>query len=89
MKIGSVEIKNRVVMPPMLMGFGQFDGRPTKQMMDYYEERAKGGAGLIMTEITRVNDQTGSAAFAQLAVSHDYHIAPLAEMAKRIQRHGA
>lgn len=89
MKIGSVEIKNRVVMPPMLMGFGQFDGRPTEQMMDYYEERAKGGAGLIMTEITRVNDQTGSAAFAQLAVSHDYHIAPLAEMAKRIQRHGA
>lgn len=89
MKIGNVEIKNRVVLPPMLMGFGQFDGRPTEQMMNYYEERAKGGAGLIMTEITRVNDKTGSAAFAQLAVSHDYHIAPLAEMAKRIQRHGA
>lgn len=89
MKIGNVEIKNRVVLPPMLMGFGQFDGRPTEKMMDYYEERAKGGAGLIMTEITRVNDKTGSAAFAQLAVSHDYHIEPLAEMAKRIQRHGA
>ena len=89
MKIGNVEIKNRVVLPPMLMGFGQFDGIPTEKMMDYYEERAKGGAGLIMTEITRVNDKTGSSAFAQLAVSHDYHIAPLAEMAKRIQRHGA
>lgn len=89
MKIGSVEIKNRVVLPPMLMGFGQFDGCPTEKMMNYYEERAKGGAGLIMTEITRVNDKTGSAAFAQLAVSHDYHIKPLAEMARRIQRHGA
>lgn len=89
MKIGSCEIKNRIVLPPMLMGFGQFDGRPTEKMMNYYEERAKGGCGLIMTEIARVNDQTGSAAFAQLAVSHDYHIAPLAEMAKRVQRHGA
>ena len=89
MKIGSCEIKNRIVMPPMLMGFGQFDGRPTEQLMDYYEERAKGGCGLIMTEITRVNDQTGSAAFAQLAASHDYHIEPLREMAQRIQRHGA
>lgn len=89
MKIGACEIKNRVVMPPMLMGFGQFDGRPTEKMMDYYEERAKGGAGLIMTEITRINDVTGSAAFAQLAVSHDYHIKPLSVMAKRIQRHGA
>ncbi|MCM1363512.1 MAG: FAD-dependent oxidoreductase [Faecalibacterium sp.] len=89
MKIGSCEIKNRIVMPPMLMGFGQFDGTPTEKMMDYYEERAKGGAGLIMTEITRVNDQTGSAAFAQLAVSHDYHIEPLREFAKRIHKHGA
>lgn len=89
MKIGNVEIKNRVVLPPMLMGFGQFDGRPTEKMMNYYEERAKGGAGIIMTEITRVNDVNGAGAFAQLAVSHDYHIKPLAEMAKRIQRHGA
>lgn len=89
MKIGSCEIKNRIVMPPMLMGFGQFDGKPTEKLMDYYEERAKGGCGLIMTEITRVNDQTGSAAFAQLAASHDYHIEPLKELARRVQRHGA
>lgn len=89
MKIGKCEIKNRVVLPPMHMGFATFDGTPTETLMDYYEERAKGGTGLIMTEITRVNDQTGAAAFAQLAVSHDYHIAPLAEFAKRIHRHGA
>ncbi|MBR2078684.1 MAG: FAD-dependent oxidoreductase, partial [Clostridia bacterium] len=89
MKIGSCEIRNRIVMPPMLMGFGSFDGKPTEKMMDYYEERAKGGAGIVMTEITRVNDNTGSAAFAQLAVSHDYHIEPLRELAKRVQKHGA
>lgn len=89
MKIGSCEIKNRIVMPPMHMGFGQFDGTPTEMLMDYYEARAKGGAGLIMTEITRVNDITGASTFAQLAVSHDYHIKPLAEMARRIHRHGA
>lgn len=41
-KIGNVEIKNRVVMPPMMLGFGQFDGTPTEKMMDYYEERAIG-----------------------------------------------
>lgn len=89
MKIGNCEIKNRIVMPPMLMGFGQFDGRPTEKMMNYYEARAKGGTGLVMAEITRINDVTGAGAFAQLAVSHDYHIEPLREMAQRIQRHGA
>ncbi len=89
MKIGSCEIKNRVVLAPMLMGFGQFDGTPTEKLMDYYEERAKGGTGLIITEITRVNDKTGSAAFAQLAASQDYHIKPLSELAKRIHKHGS
>ena len=86
-KIGNVTIKNRVVMPAMMLDHGQFDGTPTDQMMDYYEERAKGGVGLIITEITRVNDVHGAGAFAQLAVSHDYHIKPLAEMVKRIHLH--
>ena len=89
MKIGNCEIKNRIVMPPMLMGFSDFDGKPTEMLMNYYEERAKGGAGLIMTEITRVNDINGAAAFAQLSMSHDRHIKPMAEFAKRIHRHGA
>lgn len=88
-KIGNVELKNRIVMPPMMLGFGQFDGKPTEKMMDYYEERAIGGVGLIVTEITRVNDFSGASAFAQLAISHDYHIAPLREMVDRIHRHGA
>ena len=89
MKIGNCEIKNRIVMSPMLMGFGQFDGCATAQMMDYYEERAKGGTGLIITEICRINDKHGAAAFAQLGASHDYQIAGLSELANRIHRHGA
>lgn len=87
-KIGSAELKNRIVMPPMMLGFGQFNGTPTQKMMDYYEERAIGGAGLIITEITRVDDFSGASAFAQLAISHDYHIEPLREMINRIHKHG-
>lgn len=88
-KIGVCAIRNRIVMSPMLMGFGQIDGRPTEKLMDYYEERAKGGTGLIITEITRVNDMTGASSFGQLAMSHDYHIEPMREFAERIHRHGA
>jgi 2,4-dienoyl-CoA reductase-like NADH-dependent reductase (Old Yellow Enzyme family)/thioredoxin reductase len=89
MKIGKCEIKNRIVMSPMLMGFGKVDGKATEAMMDYYEERAKGGTGLIITEVTRINDRNGAAAFAQLGVSHDYQIEPLKEMANRIHSHDA
>jgi len=84
MKIGEAEIKNRVVMAPMLMDFGQFDGAVTPQMSDYYTRRAEGGAGLIITEVTRINGRTGAAAFAQMAMTHDSQIAPLAAMAERI-----
>ena len=88
-KIGNVEIKNRIAMAPMLMDFGQFDGRTTAQLMNYYEERAKGGTGLIITEITRVNDRTGASAFAQLGMSHDYQIGGMMDLADRIHQHGA
>lgn len=89
MKIGNCEIKNRIVMSPMMMGFGQIDGTPTGKMIDYYAERAKGGAGLIISEITRVNDVTGASSFNQLALSHDYQIKPLAQMVDRIHAEGA
>lgn len=89
MNIGKVEIKNRIVVPPMCMGFGQFDGRANEVLLDYYEERAKGGAGLIISEITRVNDKHGAGAFQQLAASHDYHIESLKELATRVHKHGA
>ena len=89
MKIGNLEIKNRVVMAPMCMGFGQFDGRVTEAMHNHYVERAKGGVGLIITEISRVNDITGAASFGQLGVSHDYQIDGLRKMADDIHSYGA
>lgn len=89
MQIGKLTIKNRIVMAPMMLGFGTFDGTATSAMINYYEERAKGGAGLIITEITRVNDLTGASSFGQLGVSHDYHIPSLRQMTERIHSHGA
>ena len=89
MKIGKVKIKNRVVMSPMLLNFGQINGNATEAMINYYEERAKGGTGLIITEITRINDVNGASSMGQLSVSHDYNIEPLKKMASRIHMHGA
>ena len=89
MNIGSMTVKNRVVMVAAEFGLGQTNGKPTEKMMDYYEERAKGGIGLIIPGICRVNDRYAASTFNQLAMSHDYHIEPMREFAKRIQKHGA
>ncbi|MCI9111818.1 MAG: FAD-dependent oxidoreductase [Eubacterium sp.] len=89
LKIGNVEIKNRIVMAPMMMGFGQFNGNATEKMINYYEERAKGGTGLIITEITRVNDLTGASSFGQLAASKDRNIESISCLAERMHKYGA
>ena len=59
-KIGSIETKNRLVMTAMGVGVGSPSGEATDAFIRFYEERAKGGAGLIITEITRVNDIHGA-----------------------------
>lgn len=87
-KIGNVTLKNRIVMSPMVLGTGGLDGTPGEQMMQYYEERARGGVGLIITEATRVDEKHGPLAPRQLAMSKDRHIEPFARMVKRVHRHG-
>lgn len=87
-KIGNVTLKNRIIMSPMVLGTGGLDGTPGEQMMQYYEERARGGVGLIITEATRVDEKHGPLAPRQLAMSKDRHIEPFARMVKRVHRHG-
>jgi 2,4-dienoyl-CoA reductase-like NADH-dependent reductase (Old Yellow Enzyme family) len=54
-KIGPIEIKNRVGMAPMNVFFCEPDGSVSEQQMAYYAARAKGGVGLIVTEAVRIN----------------------------------
>lgn len=89
MKIGSMTVKNRTVMTAAEFSLGQTDGTPTQKLMDYYEERAIGGVGMITPGICRVNDMGAASTFTQLSMSRDYHIAPMHEFAERIHRHGA
>lgn len=86
-KIGNLKLKNRLVMSPMGIGLAELDGSPSKEMIAFYEERAKGGAGLIIPEITRINDETGVGLLRQLSVTKDRHIEPLSRMAAAIHSH--
>lgn len=88
-RIGNVTIKNRLVMSPMGIGLANLDGTPTEDMIAYYEARAAGGAGLIIPEITRVNDVHGAGLMRQLSVTKDRHIKPLSRLAEAVHRHGA
>jgi len=69
--IGRLTLQNRVVMAPMGVFMANFDGTPSEQLIDYYEERAKNGVALIFTGICRVNDLTGASGPRQEALSRD------------------
>ena len=88
-KIGKMSIKNRLVMSPMGCGLANLDGTPSEDMIAFYEARAIGGAGLIIPEITRVNDVHGAGLMRQLSVTKDRHIEPLSKLAEAVHKHGS
>jgi 2,4-dienoyl-CoA reductase-like NADH-dependent reductase (Old Yellow Enzyme family)/thioredoxin reductase len=48
--IGTMQLKNRIVMPPMGTNYAEAGGAVSERMLDYYGARARGGAGLIIVE---------------------------------------
>ena len=46
-RVGTMSLRNRIVMPPMEARLNRPDGSVMKVMIDYYSERARGGVGAI------------------------------------------
>ncbi|MGB8706350.1 MAG: FAD-dependent oxidoreductase [Dehalococcoidia bacterium] len=88
-RIGNLELKNRLVMPPMATNYATEDGEVTQRQIDYYEERAKGGVGLIIVEFSVVDSPIGKGAMRQIVIDHDRFIPGLSKLAAAIKRHGA
>ena len=68
-KIGSMQLKNRIVFPPMATKLGTDDGYVTPATRAYYEARAKGGAGMIIVEISCIDFPAGRVHVRQLSIS--------------------
>jgi len=57
-KIGSVDVKNRIAMAPMgILGLSTERGGFSKRAQDYYVARAKGGTGLIITGVAKIENE--------------------------------
>ncbi len=53
-------------MTPMGTGFAAASGEASEEITKFYEERAKGGVGLIICEVCRVDELSGIAQPCQL-----------------------
>ncbi len=89
-KIGNVEIKNRIAMSPMCTSFGTHDGYVTEQFKAYYAARAKGGVGLILSgPVTVVDFQAKRHCNKPLLFYNYSHIPGMSEIAEIIHYFGA
>ena len=79
-KIGSMTIKNRGVMMPMATDMADKDGIVTPRQIAYYQERAKGGIGMIINEYTGVDDIDSIPSIHNLRIARDYHISAMEEL---------
>ena len=83
-KIGKVELKNRIVMPAMGTGFASSTGEASDEIIRFYADRAKGGCGLIITEICRIDEETGIGTSNQLCATDSKHIPRLVRLAEAV-----
>lgn len=57
--IGKMTLKNRLIVPAMVVNSNQADGMATERYIQYHEEKAKGGWGMIITEDYAVTPYAG------------------------------
>ena len=86
-KIGSMEVKNRIVMPPMGTGYHDAGGYVSQRYIDYLEARARGGVGLIIIEVTAPSVQC-NVSNHQLTLGDDSYIPGLKRLAEIIHSYG-
>jgi 2,4-dienoyl-CoA reductase (NADPH2) len=87
--LGGIKLRNRIAMSAMGVEIAEPDGHAREPIIAYYEERARGGVGLIITEVAAVAYPHGATAQRQLAVSSDEYLPGLQELTERVHRHGA
>ncbi len=87
-RIGNVEIKNRIVMPPMTTRLADEEGHVTEHTINYYMARVRGGTGLITVEMaspTRAGRHRGR----ELGIHDDHFLRGLTLLTAAIHAGGA
>jgi 2,4-dienoyl-CoA reductase-like NADH-dependent reductase (Old Yellow Enzyme family)/thioredoxin reductase len=88
-RVGNTEIKNRIETPPMLSCLATMDGFVTREMIDFYQAFARGGAGIVTVGDTAIDFDYGRGHFGQLNLGDDRVIGGLSDLVEAIQKYGA
>ncbi|MEP5763228.1 MAG: FAD-dependent oxidoreductase [Halieaceae bacterium] len=87
-RIGSLELRNRILMAPMGSNMAQTDGHCGERIQAYYEARARGGAGALVLGVAAIAWPEGACNPNQVAISGDEFLPGLSALATRVKQHG-
>jgi 2,4-dienoyl-CoA reductase-like NADH-dependent reductase (Old Yellow Enzyme family) len=87
-RIGGIEIRNRVVMPPMTTRLADVDGYVTPASVAYFRARAAGGVGLVTVEMASP-ERAGRHRARELGIYDDRFLPGLQRLTDAIHAGGA
>jgi dimethylglycine catabolism A len=87
-RIGTVEMRNRIVMPPMTTRLADAEGFVTPDTIAYYRARVEGGVGLITCEMA-APERAGRHRFHELGLYYDRFLPGLTRLTEAIHAGGA
>ena len=79
--INGVQVRNRVALCPMCLGYAEEDGSVNDRVVGYFAARARGGAGLIFTGYTFIDDVVSRSSPNQMGIYSDRLIPGLSRLA--------
>ena len=88
-RIGRMTLKNRFVQSPIFTQYAGTWGEVSDRLIEYYRERARGGAGLLITENTSVDWELGRTVGHPIRIDHDRFRAGLADLVEAVHNEGA
>ena len=86
LKIGNIESKNRIIMPAMALNYTP-QGFVTDKFINFYEERAKGGVGVIIVGGAGVEPR--GAGPGMLAIDDDKYIPEFKRLTEKVHTYGS
>ncbi len=87
--VGSLRLRNRLVMPPMATEKSEEGGKIGQALCDYYHEKTRGGYfGLVIAEHSYISPE-GQASKGQVSLACDDQIEGLVELVDTIHRNGS
>jgi 2,4-dienoyl-CoA reductase-like NADH-dependent reductase (Old Yellow Enzyme family) len=87
LKIRNMEVKNRIGYPPMMSNCSNPDGSPSEGNIALYEQKAKGGTGILTYEAVNIDPAWVGGTQPNIGVKAN--IPKFKELTERVHKHGA